>query len=91
MLSSQNILVECSQHILLRRPSNSLQRLMSLALSIVIFHILQRSKGRLDRDIEALIPRIGDRLASSRSDDIGFTVLPKYKLALIYSVFHRRK
>lgn len=72
----KNILIVSGQNILLNRSNHSLQRLMSLTLSIIIFHILQRGESSLNRDIEALVPGIVERLTNSSGDDVRFSVLP---------------
>lgn len=48
---------------------------MRHTLRIVILHIIQRGKRRLNRDIESLIPGIGEGLTNRRAEDVGFTVL----------------
>lgn len=71
----QDVLVECRHHVLLDRARNSLERLVSLALGIVVLHVLHRSEGGLDRDVEASVTGIGDGLADSGSNDIRLSVL----------------
>lgn len=73
--SLQDILIKGRQDILLDRPSNRLQRLVRLTLRVVVFHILERSKARLNRDIIALVPRIRDRLPDGRSNDVRLAIL----------------
>ena len=72
---SQDTFIISHKHILPNRTGNSLQRLMRLTLLIVVLHILQRSKRRLDGEVEALVPGIGERLAHGRAEDVGFSVL----------------
>ena len=74
-LNLQDTLIISHEHILLNRTGNSLQRLMRLTLLVIVLHILQRSKRRLDGEVEALVPRIGDRPAHGRAEDVGFSVL----------------
>ena len=71
---SQDTFIISHKHILPNRTGNSL-RLMRLTLLIVVLHILQRSKRRLDGEVEALVPGIGERLAHGRAEDVGFSVL----------------
>lgn len=52
---------------------------MCLTLAIIVLHIVQRSKSRLNRQVVPLIARIGDRSANSSSDDVGLAVLKKKK------------
>lgn len=48
---------------------------MCLTLRIIILHIIQRGECRLNREIESLIPGIGEGLANGRAEDVGFAVL----------------
>lgn len=48
---------------------------MRLTLLIIILHILQRRKSRLDREIEPFVAGIGNGFAHGRADDVGFSVL----------------
>ena len=75
----QNILIVTRQHILLDRPSNSLESLMRLTLVIIVLHILHRSKSRLDRHIVPLIARIRDRSSNRSSEDVWLAVLREKK------------
>lgn len=75
VLCSYNTLKISRQNILLDRPRNRLQRFMRLTLIIIILHILQRRKGRLDSDIEPFVPRIREQRADSEVGDVGFSVL----------------
>lgn len=50
---------------------------MRLTLAIIVLHIIHRSKCRLNRQVVALIARIGNRSANSSSDDVGLAVLKK--------------
>lgn len=72
---SQNILIVRRQNILHHRLSNSLERLMRLALRIIVLHILHRGKRRLDRDIVPLVPRVVEGLSHGRGENVGFAVL----------------
>jgi hypothetical protein len=73
----QNILIVTRQHILLNRPSTSLESLMRLTLVIIVLHILHRSKSRLDRHVVPLIARVRDRSANRSSEDVWLAVLKK--------------
>ena len=72
---SQDTLIISHHNILLNRTGNSLQRLVRLTLLVVVLHVLQRSKRRLDGEVEALVPGIGDRPAHGCVEDVGFSVL----------------
>lgn len=48
---------------------------MRLTLRIVVLHIVQRGKCRLNREIESLIPGIREGLSNCRAEDVGFAVL----------------
>lgn len=58
---------------------------MRLTLSIVVLHILHRGKRRLNRDIEALVPGVVERLADGSCDDIRLSVLRELALTLQYT------
>ena len=71
----KDVLVERHQHILLDGPGDSLERLVGLALIVVILHVLQGGKGRLDRDVVTLVAGIGNGAADGGAEDVGFSIL----------------
>lgn len=71
----QDTLVVCCQNICLDRSSNRLQCLVCLTFRIVVLHIVQRSEGSLDRDVETLVARVIEGFADGRSDDIRLAIL----------------
>lgn len=72
---SQNTLKVRRQHILPHGSHHRLQRLVRLTLGIIVLHILQRGKRRLDAEIVPLVARIGERRPRGRADDIWLSVL----------------
>jgi hypothetical protein len=75
MGSSQNALVVRSQNIRLDGASNSLQCLVRFTFGIVVFHIIQRGKGSLNGDVEALVTGVVEGFAGGSGDDVGLAVL----------------
>ena len=71
----KNVLVESSHRILLDRHHNSLECLVSLALVVVVLHIIHRGESSLNGDVEAAVARIGNGLADGGGDDIRLSVL----------------
>lgn len=71
----KNILVESSHHILLDRPHKSLECLVSLALCVIVLHILHRGESGLNGDVEAAVAGIGNGLADGGGDDVRLSVL----------------
>lgn len=48
---------------------------MCLTFRIVVLHIVQRSEGSLDGDVETLVARVIEGFADGRSDDIRLAIL----------------
>lgn len=79
----KNILVESSHHILLNRSHKSLKCLVSLALRVIVLHVLHRGKSSLNGDVEAAVAGIGNGLADSGGDDVRLSVLDwKFNVSL---------
>lgn len=71
----QNVLIVGSKNILLDRSCNSLQRLVGLALGIVVLHIVERSERRLDGDVISLVTRIVEGYTHGSGDNVWLSVL----------------
>lgn len=72
---SQHVLKVRRQHLRLECRPNRLERLVCRALLVVVFHILERRKASLDREVVTLVARVRKRGANCDIGDVGLAVL----------------